>query len=134
MATTSKYLGERAVRAFDRIGEIMMPRHDGYPSFSELGCIDHIDDIMEHVGADDRGALNLLLTLLSFFPDFLLSGFIALVEKGAGWPGAAGGFFRQLKTGLKSVVVTLYFSGKTGASYKGPTPLDVIDYHVNPVR
>jgi len=134
MATTSKYLSARSVRAFERIGDIMMPRDADMPSFAELGCIAHIDDIMEHAPSEDLGALNALLWVLSFLPTPLLRGFVALVKKGLTLPGGASGIFRQLDTGLRSVVVTLYFSGKTGPAYSGPTPLDVIDYHVNPVR
>ena len=134
MTTTSKYLSTRSVRTFERIGDIMMPRDADMPSFEELGCIAHVDDIMEHVPSDDLGALNALLWVLSFFPTVLLGAFIALVRKGMTGPGGVGGFFRQLDTGLRSVVVTLYFSGKAGPAYNGPTPLDVIDYHVNPVR
>lgn len=134
MARKSNYLSDSAVNAFERIGEIMMPRHGDFPSFSELGVIAHIDGILEHVPADDRSALNLLLTVLAFFPEFLLRGFLNLVERGRESSGPLGGLFRQLNTGLKSVVVTLYFSGKTGAAYAGKTPLDVIDYHLTIVR
>lgn len=131
---TSKYLSESAVTALDRIGGLMMPRDQGFPSFRELGVIAHIDDVVAYIPADDRGALNMLLGVLSIFPDFLLQGFLNLVDKGATWPAPLGGLFRQLNMGLKSVVVTLYFSGKKGRGYTGQTPLDVIGYHVNPVR
>ena len=134
MTTTSNYLSTRSVRTFERIGDIMMPRDADMPSFGELGCIAHVDDIMEHVLPDDLAPLNILLLVLSFFPTPLLRGFVAMVQRGTTWPGALGGFFRQLNTGLGSVVITLYFSGKAGPEYSGPTPLDLIDYHVNPVR
>lgn len=134
MGASSKYLNDSAVRAFERVGDIMMPRHGAYASFSELGVIAHIDGIMEHVPEDDRSALNMLLTVLSIFPDFLLEAFLRLVEKGSKWGEPFGGLFRQLNMGLKSVVVTLYFSGKTSGGYQGQTPLDVIGYRVNAVR
>lgn len=134
MATTSIYLSARSVRAFERIGAIMMPRDAELPSFEELGCIAHVDDIMEHVPPDDLAPLNTLLFLLSFLPTPLLRGFVSLVERGPDWSGPVGGFFRMLNTGLRSVIVTLYFSGKAGPGYQGPTPLDAIGYHINPIR
>ena len=134
MGTTSKYLNDGAVNAFERIGDLMMPRESGFPSFRELGVITHVDDIMAYVPDEDRGALNLLLTVLNLLPDLVLGWFLALVARGAKWGGPVGGLFRQLNMGLKSVVVTLYFSGKSGRGYAGKTPLDVIDYHVNPIR
>lgn len=134
MATTSRILSERAVRAFERIGDLMLPRDRDLPSFAELGCIEHIDLVVENAPQEDVGALNALLWVLSFFPTPLLRGFVWLVARGPSWPGALGDFFRQLDTGLRSVVVTLYFSGKSGRGYTGKTPLDVIDFHVNPVR
>jgi hypothetical protein len=134
MASTSKILGERAVIGMENVGEVMMPRDGEFPSFKELGVIVHIDEILEHAPPDDLKALNLLLTLLSFFPMPLLRGFVALIEKGAEWGAPLGGLFRQLQVGLRSIAVTLYFSGKSGRGYTGKTPLDVMDYHVNPVR
>lgn len=134
MASTSKYISERAVIGMENVGEVMMPRDGDFPSFKELGVIVHIDEILEHAPPDDRNALGLLLALLSFFPMPLLRGFVGLIEKGATWGPPVGGLIRQIEVGLRSIVVTLYFSGKSGRGYAGKTPLDVIDYHVTPVR
>nr|AUN37014.1 hypothetical protein [uncultured bacterium] len=134
MGTVSKYLSDNAVNAFERLGDFMMPRAGQFPSFKELGVIVHVDGIMEHVPEEDRSALNMLLSVLSFFPDVLLNGFLTLVGTGSTWTGPVGGFFRQLKMGLQSVIVTLYFSGKHGPHYTGPTPLDLTGYRVNAVR
>ena len=134
MATTSKYIGARAVIGLENIGEVMMPRDGEFPSFRELGVIEHVDGVLEHAPADDIAALNLLLALLSFLPMPLLRGFVALIEKGANWGPPVGGLLRQIHVGLRSIAVTLYFSGKSGHGYSGKTPLDVIDYHVSPVR
>jgi len=130
----SQYLTPREAATFNRIGDILMPGEDGFPSFSELGCIEHIDDVVAYTGADDRAALKTLLTLLSVFPTPLLRAFLALVALCKKLPGGLGALFRLLDMGLRSVVVTLYFSGKTGGSYSGKSPLDLIDYHLNPVR
>lgn len=134
MGANSRYLGGRALLGLEKVGDAMMPGDGEFPSFSGLGAIAHVDDIMEHVHAEDLGALNMLLTVLSFLPAPLIEGFVRLLEFGITQRGAAGGFFRQVHTGLRSVIVTLYFSGKAGPGYSGKTPLDVIDYHVNPVR
>lgn len=118
----------------ENVGEVMMPREGDFPSFKELGVIVHIDEILEHAPADDRQALGMLLSVLSFLPMPVLGWVVGFIETGATWGPPFGGFFRQIEVGLRSIVVTLYFSGKSGRGYSGKTPLDVIDYHVTPVR
>lgn len=132
--STSRFLSPRAVIGLERVGDRLMPRDGRFPSFSELGVIVHVDGVAEHIPDDDRGALNILLAVLSWLPTPLLDGFLWLVAAGVKWPNPAGTIFRMLDVALRSVVVTLYFSGKRGPNYAGETPQEIIGYHVNAVR
>lgn len=130
----SAVLSRRALAAFNRLGDIMIPGGDGFPSFSETGCIVHIDDLVPHAPREDVKSLNGLLIALSFCPDFALRAIVWVTDRGRGWPEPLGTLVRMLDTGLRSVVVSLYFSGKTGPGHTGPTPIDLIDYHLNTIR
>lgn len=130
----SSVLGRRALVAFNRLGDLMIPGGEGFPSFSETGCIAHIDDMMPHAPQDDVKSLNLLLTVLGYCPTFILRGIVWTTDRGRDWPEPVGTLVRMLDTGLRSVVVSLYFSGKSGGGFQGATPLDLIDYHLTTIR
>lgn len=130
MAHTSKYLTLRQTRGLEKLGDAYLPGDDELPSFSALGCAEHVDEVLDYLPADDRNSLKLLLGLLSITPRFKLVWLAKLLERSHNLPGPLGGGLRFLRMGLKGLVLTLYYSGKTGANYQGRTPLDVLGYDV----
>lgn len=49
----STILNNRAIRAMERIGDIMIPKNGDFPSFSETGSIEHIDDLVAYAPEED---------------------------------------------------------------------------------
>ena len=108
-----KYLDRRQLRTIDRLGDLMIPGDSELPRFSATAPVRRVDRLFETMPADDLGDLKLLLTILSFFPGFLLAGFLRLLEKSPACPSwAGGGVFRMIRLGLRGIVMSLYYSGE----------------------
>lgn len=112
MNPTSRNLSRAACRGIERVGDHWIPGGAGFPSFSESLTLTQIDRIADTLLPSDRKELELLCTLLSYFPGLLLSWFLDLCERSASWPsdGPVGGLLRQVRIGLKGIVLTLYYS------------------------
>lgn len=124
----SKHLSRRGMLALNRLGDLMLPRFEEFPAFSETGCVQYVDDVMDYAPQDDVKSLAVLLAILSFCPTILLKGFVALTQRGQTMQGPLGPLLRLLDMGVRSVVVTLYFSGKTAPGFQGRTPLELTGY------
>lgn len=130
----SELLGRRELVVFNRLGDLMFQRYDDYPGFSELGCIAHIDDVVLYAPRDDIKDLATLLKILYYCPTFVLRFLLWLSAMPDRFPPQIAVLLRMLDTGFRSVLITLYFSGKSSAGYRGKTPLEAIDYEVSAVR
>lgn len=118
----SQSLSPRQLRAIERIGDWMIPGDGEMPRFSELGCISQVARILDYMPASDVGDLKTLLTLLSFFPGFLLGMFLRLVERSPAMSNPLGGLLRTIRLGLRGLVMSLY--------YDHPRILGAIGYEV----
>lgn len=127
----SRHLSAAAWRGLNRLGDALLPGDGALPSFSTLGCAEHVDVVLDEMAPSDRDSLKLLLAFCAYVPRPLLVGLFALLERGTGTPGPLGRGIRFLRMGLKGLLLTLYYSGNRGAAYAGPTPLDVIEYQVS---
>ena len=103
----SKHFNERQMRAVDKLGEVMIS------GFTASKCSRSIDRILDYMPESDRKDLGLLLTLLSFFPRFLLRGYVELVESSQFWPDWCGSLLRFMRIGLRGLIMTLYYSDTT---------------------
>lgn len=102
-----------------------------FPSFSELGCIEHADRVLDYLPAADRNDLKLLLGILALSPPPVLKGFVWLLEhseSGLFSLGPVGSLLRLIRLGLKGLVFSLYYSGMRGSRYTGPTPVELLGY------
>ena len=126
-------LGRMEQRVLNRIGDIMLPAHDGYPSFSELGCVVHVNDLAGYGPPEDIKALSLLLKILWIKPRFALRMFVWMIEHPDGFPEFMAVTLRQLQIGVRGLVVSLYFSGKKGPDYAGKTPTELMGFELNRV-
>jgi len=130
----SRILSARQARALERIGDILIPGVDGFPSFSRTGSIAHVDPLLEVTPAEDVAGLKVLLTVLSFLPAALLAGFLRMVRREDRAPGLLAGAFRNIHIGLKGLVMSLYYSNRAGAGYAGPKVHALMDYELRVVK
>ena len=128
--TKSRFMSPIQFRGLNRLGDAFIPGDGELPSFSACGCAEHVDRVLGPMPEEDRKDLLMLLGILSMFPVFVLRMFWWLLEASRWIPTPVGSFLRFLRTGLKGLVVTLYYSGETGAGYTGPSSYSVLDYKV----
>lgn len=129
----SDYLSNAGVRALSRIGDILCPGDHEFPSYSETGCIEHVDRMLATVPPADMKDLGMLLTVLSFTPTFFLRWLVASMAKATDSNAPLSDLFRMLDFGLRGIIFGTYYSGFVGADYKGKTPNEVIGFEVNRV-
>ena len=127
-------LAPSAKKALTRIGDILLPKNGEFPSFSETGSIAHIDELTAYAPEGDIGDLNMVLSILSFMPDFVLNWFVSKMESAQQSEGMLSPVFRQLSIGLRGLIFSCYYSEKMGAAYKGKKPLDVIEFALKRVE
>lgn len=130
MPGPSRHLTSRQMRGLSKLGDAYLPGDGVLPSFSATGCAEHVDEVLDNLPEVDRDSLQLLLTLLSLTPQFKLVWLARFLEWSPKIPGPLGAGLRFLRMGIKGLVLTLYYSGKTGAEYHGPKPLEVLGYEV----
>lgn len=130
----SKILSKQALKTLNRIGDIIVPENKEFPKFSDTASLQHIDDLLEYAPQDDIQDLNMLLTALAFSPKFVLKWLVAKMETAHKNEGPLGTLFRQLDFGVKGLIFSCYYSGKTGDNYQGKNPLEIIGYSINRVE
>lgn len=129
----SDYMSKAAVKTVNRIGDILCPGNEEFPSYSETGCIEHIDKMLATVPSGDMGDLNLLLTILSIKPKFVLRWLVRNMGRAHEMNGPIADLLRMLDFGLRGIIFGTYYSGFVGADYKGKTPYEVLGYGINRV-
>ena len=127
----SSLFTQRQLSGLCRVGDLMMPANGKFPTFSQTGCIERIDDLMGTAHPDDIRDLGLLLLVFNYLPKFSLHWILQLIDKTEQMPGFIAPLFRTLNIGIKGVVFSLYYSGYSRVTYQGPTGLDAMDYQVH---
>ena len=118
--------------ALNRLGNVICPAFDDYPSFSELDVVHHADIVLEELPEYDLKDLKLLLTVLFFLPSPLMLFMLKTLEKMKGMNGELGTLVRMLLFGLRGITFALYYSGLKGPKAKvSKTPVDVVGYQVS---
>ena len=130
MNNMSRYLNHRQLNTIERIGNIMVPAHGKFPSFSESGCLYHIDTLLQPAPIDDRNSLKTVLTILSWLPDSILCWLLHRLEHADAVPGPIGTQLRLLSFGLKGTVFSLYYSG-LGSPDNCSTVYAALNYQVH---
>lgn len=118
----------------NRIGDILVPGGNGFPSFSEYNCAEHVDDLLAYAPADDVKDLGMALILLNFLPGFLLVKLVKTLAASPQNQGPLGTVLRQLNMGIRGIVFSLYYSEKPGTGYSGKDPEKMIGFSLNRVR
>ena len=131
---TSKYFNSKAIQGLNRIGDIFIPHNDEFPSFSELGASDCVDDLIAYTPADEAALLGTVLMVFSFMPKSWLRQLVGKLQTSTTDDGSLGSLFRQLNFGLRGLLFTLYYSDKTRASFTGARPLTLLGVNLNCVE
>ena len=129
----STYLNKSAVKGLTRIGDILIPGNDEFPSFSAFMCMDHIDDLVSYAPADDINDLGMVLGIMSVMPQIVLNWLVKKMANSHKDNGPLGTLFRQLNMGIRGVVFSLYYSEKPGANFKDKNPTEMIGFTLNKV-
>jgi hypothetical protein len=127
----SNYLSQAELRGLIKLGDIVVPGGYGLPSFSQTGCVSHVDELMAATPSADVKDFKLLMKIFSIAPEFFIRGILKLVDKDSMFPEPIAGLLRLLSIGIKGVVFSLYYSNKTRAFYQGPSVHDAMGYHVH---
>ena len=127
----SRYLTRLQRRGLIKLGDVYFPRVDDLPSFSECGCAEHVDGAFEHLPADDRASLKVLLTIVGASPCCVARRLVAITERGLTMQGRIGAALRFIRLGVKGIVASLYYSGEVGRDYRGRSPLEILGYQVS---
>lgn len=128
MEVTSEYLNKKEIKGLVKLGDIICPKNDDFPSFSQLGCIQFVDEAVGSLDPYDRNDLKLFLKIASLLPSFILKFVMVIINR----PFMA--LLRMGNIGIKGIIYSLYYSGKQGSKYKGKPIFDIIGYEVNAIR
>ena len=131
---SAKYMNSFALKGLNKIGDILIPEFDGYPSFSQLGCAEHVDKVVEDLPPSDRDGVRLLFGLFYILPVFFLRGLLNFLEKNNTKEIPLAPLLRQVRMGVRGIVYSLYYSGWKGSSYEGKTPLELMDFSLKVIR
>lgn len=129
----SRFLSKRSIKAFNRMGNIMMPKNGEFPKFSDYGGVEHIDKMLEYAPQADREDLDMLLTVLSFMPGFVLRFILWLCLRVSETKTPIFTLLRQLNLALRGMFFACYYAHRPGENYKGKDPCELIDFEINRV-
>lgn len=127
---SSEILNPRALRALERLGDLIVPRVGRLPSFTELGCIEHVDSVLTYAPPEDRASLQSLLNVLYYAPSFVLRFLVHTMTTPRHCPQFLATYLRLIDMGVRGVILSLYYSGKTGSDYSGQTPHELMGYEI----
>jgi len=127
----SQPLGPRALQTINRLGDILIPGGEGFPSYSEAHCVDRVNEIAAGAPQDDIKALALLLTLLSFMPCLALRWFCRAFSNAERFPEPLATPLRLLNIALRGLIITPYFANFLGDDFEGTTPHDNMGFSLH---
>jgi len=130
----SAYFSPRALRALNRLGDILVPGDDDLPSFSQYGGLQYIDRIVAYAPLDDIEALNKALGALQSMPDFALRTLVRRMSAAADSESRLGTPLRMLNLGIRGLVFSCYYAGRPGDDYRGQDPADAIGFSIHRVE
>ncbi len=126
-----KYLGNSALKSLEKIGDILCPKNGEFPSYSEFGAIEFVDQMLQYAPASDIKDLNFLLSVLSIMPSFILKWIVRHMTTSVENNGVLSPLFRQLNFGFRGLIFSSYYAGKRPKNYTGKLPTELIDFSLN---
>jgi hypothetical protein len=106
----TRHLSPGQLRALRKVGDVLIPGDGNFPSFSRSGVAVHVDRMLDYVHASDRAGIKTLLGLFLFLPKTVIRLLLRITEHHRRFPGPVAAVLRLINTGIKGVVMTLYYS------------------------
>jgi hypothetical protein len=129
----SNYFWNSTLKGLSRVGDVYIPQTGEFPSFSQLGCIEMIDEMAAYLPGEDVSLLNGVLTVFAVLPVRTLRWLVRVMEESLDNVGTLPSLLRLLSLGLRGLLFGCYYSGYCGQGYTGKTPLDILGYQLNRV-
>jgi hypothetical protein len=128
MMTVSRHFSQHQIRGVLKVGDIILPGSSRLPSFSQTGCVAHIDRMLAYLSPEDLNGLRFVFSVLCWSPRWLIH-LVLLASKNNRWfPGFIGAGLRMLEIGTKGTVMSLYYANLTSQGYTGPKVFDAIGW------
>src|ERR1700722_7753052 len=105
----SKHFKSNQIQGVRKLGDVMFPGGEGFPSFSGCDCVRHLDRILDFMPGQDLKDLGMLAALLSALPRFLVRFFVWILDSGVSWPGPIGAQIRTIRLGVRGLILSLYY-------------------------
>ncbi|MBT8352256.1 MAG: aldehyde dehydrogenase family protein, partial [Deltaproteobacteria bacterium] len=125
----SKYFSQNQLKGLLKVGDILLPGTDTSPSYSETGCINHIDRMACFLNKDDLSGLQLLLGIFSWTPKWIIYLILKACNYNQRFPGIIGAGLRMLEIGIKGVIFSPYYANLTSSDYAGEKVYDIIGWN-----
>jgi aldehyde dehydrogenase (NAD+) len=124
----SKYFSQNQLHGLLKAGDVILPGTDVSPSFSSLGCIDHVDRMAAYLDRDDLSGLRTLLSIFRFTPRWAIRLLMTACMKNDRFPGFMGATLRTIELGIKGLVMSLYYANLAGEDYTGKKVFEIIGW------
>lgn len=125
----SKYFSQNQLKGLQKAGDVLLPGTDKSPSFSETGCMAHIDRMAAFLSDDDLSGLSMILSLFRWMPKWKIALLFRLCNTGDRLPSFIGAGLRMIEIGIKGAVFSPYFANLAKPGYKGKKVHDAIGWH-----
>jgi len=124
----SKYFSQNQLLGLVKAGDVILPGTDVSPSFSAIGCIDHVDRMAAYLNPDDLNGLRILLAVFRYAPKWAIRLLMTACTKSERFPGFVGSALRTIDLGIKGLVMSLYYSNLPGGAYQGKKIFEIIGW------
>ena len=112
---TPQHLSRTEFAGLLRVGDVLIPGDQAFPSFSASKCGAHADRMLMYMTESDRRGLKILLRVFRFAPRFAVRGILYLTESHGVFPQPIAAALRLTGLGAKGLVMTLYYSDLDGS-------------------
>ena len=111
MHFTSRHLSAMQLHSLQRLGDMYIPGNGVLPSFSQTGCLQHVDVVLDKVDPDDVFLMGILLHVLRWMPAFMIEFLLTQIDRHHQYPEFIAGPMRLMSLALKGITMSLYYSG-----------------------
>jgi acyl-CoA reductase-like NAD-dependent aldehyde dehydrogenase len=125
----SRFFTRNQLLGLLKTGDVILPGTEKSPSFSQTGCIDHIDRMAAYLSEDDLAGLRILFSVFRWSPRWSIRLLMQLCTHNRSFPAFIGAGLRMLEIGLKGATMSLYYANLTGTGYQGNKIFDVIGWN-----
>ncbi len=129
MKIISKYFSQSQLKGLAKAGDVVLPGTATSPSFSQTGCMAHMDKMAKYLSEDDHQGLCMVLSLFRWLPKWMIAIVFRLCNNSNIFPSFLGAALRMLEIGVKGVVLSPYYANLTQPGYTGKKVHDAIGWH-----